>query len=239
MNMKEASEHPERLAKMAADESWAAMLHVAEVVRRSGGGLDDDQKLHAASAIEQSAKAYMDAVACEKHTWYAVNNREEQLLSANGCVADDIVGEVRRKENKVADELNQAMGGGKRYCGDAMLADDIARHSIYDLHGLDLRIQDIRHLFAEQDPDTGDIVDVWQYDVIVPYNGMKHFFTASFREDDHAISNSAAAFDSALDNELTLVRDPLVRHLELKSLPEAQAKEDEEEKMFMADDNNQ
>lgn len=225
MNMKEASEHPERLAKMAADEAWSAMLHIAEVVLRAHGGLDNDQKLHAASAIEQSAKAYMDAMACEKHTWYVVNNREEQPLATHGCVMDDIMDGIRRRENKVADELNQAMGGEKRYCGDAMLADDIVRHSIYDLHGLDLHIQDIRCLFMETDSDTGEAVDVWQYDAIVRYDGRKHFFTASFREDDHAISNSAAAFDRALENEFTVVRDPLVRHLELKSLPEAMAED--------------
>ena len=66
MNLEEASKHPDRLAKEAADAAYSSLHHIHEIVdRQYGNKLNDDQKLHVVSAIEEACRAYKAAKAAE------------------------------------------------------------------------------------------------------------------------------------------------------------------------------
>ena len=66
MNLEEASKHPDRLAKEAADAAYSSLHHIHEIVARQySNELNDDQKLHVVSALEEACKAYKAARAAE------------------------------------------------------------------------------------------------------------------------------------------------------------------------------
>lgn len=66
MNLEEASRHPDRLAKEAADAAFSSLHHIHEIVARQySNKLNDDQKLHVVSALEEACKAYKAARAAE------------------------------------------------------------------------------------------------------------------------------------------------------------------------------
>lgn len=77
----------------------------------------------------------------------------------------------------------------KRYCGDAMIKDDIFRHSKYDLKGVDFSIP----IVEWADKVNGH--DVWLARVEFVIDGKMTESSFKFSEAGSAIVNSAKAFD--------------------------------------------
>lgn len=77
----------------------------------------------------------------------------------------------------------------KRYCGDAMIKDDISRHSKYDLKGVDFKIPLVEWV------DNVDGHDVWRAFVEFLIGGKLTESSFKFSEAGGAITNSAKAFD--------------------------------------------
>ena len=176
MNLEEAMKNPEKLAGQAAEGAYDALLHVAEVMTRTyGKRLNDDQRLHAVSAIEAACKAYLDAKACEK----AIVN------SDNWGPEGDIA--VPEEEPQPLDESMDEPE--PRYSGEAMIKDDIFRHSKYDLKGVDFSIPLVEWV------DKVDGHDVWRAYVKFLIEGKLTESSFKFSEAGGAIANSARAFD--------------------------------------------
>ncbi len=77
----------------------------------------------------------------------------------------------------------------KRYCGDAMIKDDICRHSKYDLKGVDFSIPLVEWV------DKVDGHDVWRAFVEFSIEGKLTESSFKFSEAGSAIDNSVTAFD--------------------------------------------
>lgn len=77
----------------------------------------------------------------------------------------------------------------KRYAGDAMIKDDISRHSKYDLKGVDFSIPLVEWV------DNVDGHDVWRAFVEFLIEGKLTDSSFKFSEAGSAITNSVKAFD--------------------------------------------
>ena len=179
MNLEEAMKNPDKLAGQAAEGAYDALLHVAEVMTRTyGKRLNDDQRLHAVSAIEASCKAYLDAKACER---VIVN-------SDWGPEGDFAVPEDPEKEPQPLDE--------PRYAGEAMLKDDIVRSSMYDLSDVkfDVGPVDFAGYIKPIDP-SDDNVPTWRARAVFTVGDCEVQSWFEFDEKGSAIANSVKAFD--------------------------------------------
>lgn len=181
MNLEEAMKNPDKLAGQAAEGAYDALLHVAEVMTRTyGKRLNDDQRLHAVSAIEAACKAYLDAKACEK---VIVN-------SDNWGPEGDLA--VPEEEPQPLDEpLDEP-----RYSGEAMLKDDIVRSSMYDLSDAKFSVGpvDFAGYIESIDPHE-DNIPIWRARAVFTVGGCDVQFWFKFDEKGSAISNSVKAFD--------------------------------------------
>ena len=104
---------------------------------------------------------------------------------------------IRRRENKVVSEMNHDLGGAPlRYCGEAMLKDDIVRSSMYDLSGakFDIGPVDFAGYLESVDPSE-DNIPIWRARAVFTVGKCDVQFWFEFDEKGSAIANSVKAFD--------------------------------------------
>lgn len=198
MNLEEAMKNPDKLARQSAEGAYDAVLHVAEVMTRTyGTKLNDDQKLHAISAIESACKVYLDAKACEK---VIVN-------SDWGPEGDFAVPEDPEKEPQPLDE--------PRYAGEAMLKDDIVRISMYDLSGAKFTVGPVDFAgYLESADPSEDNVPTWRARAVFTVGDCDVQFWFEFDEKGSAIANSVKEFDRMVHDGI------LHRCFDYKPVPE-------------------
>lgn len=130
---------------------------------------------------------------------------------------EKIMDGIRRRENKAVSEMeHDLVGSPKRYCGDAMITDDIVRHSKYELGFYDLHIGPVEWMGS----DNG--VDSWKAHVKFRYEAYDTVLSASFVFDERgsAIANSVKAFDRMLES-LPFTRLALTEKSDVESIEEA------------------